>query len=401
MRIVGLILFVAVGNCTAQVRDYSRPAFSDQDSLADVEVSDTAVGDTLASDNTPNVERLFSQSCQQADVQQAIDVGLNTFGEGEFTVVVAAGDCDWGDTGISVVATIHLEGAGRNATILRRTGIVTTPLIQIDCQTTNGARFSGMTLSGLGDAATLDHGLALNYGCRDFLIFDARFEKFGGWGVEISNNTSGKPVSRGVIYHSEFIDNFKVGYGYGVVITGDGGWPPFVWGSQEAVFVEDNYFQGNRHAIASNFGSLYVFRHNNVTDNHPNYIAVDAHGQSLPPGHGSRGWEIYGNTLTQTLGNTGYTAIGMRGGEGVIFDNVLVNYNYPINLLVENSSQCQNMSYPSLDQPSQVFIWNNTPNTVATGAPEDCSNLLVLDRDYFLQEPPSYVPYPYPHPGRL
>jgi len=79
--------------------------------------------------------------------------------------------------------------------------------------------------------------------------------------------------TRGVIDHCKFIENYRLpinSLGYGIAIYGDGdvSWnKPLELGTENAVFVEDCYFEHCRHGVASNDGSKYVFRYNTVTDN--------------------------------------------------------------------------------------------------------------------------------------
>lgn len=48
-----------------------------------------------------------------------------------------------------------------------------------------------------------------------------------------------------------------------------------------ATFIEDGCFEGCRHAVASNGGGRYVFRHNYVTGTVVSH-AIDAHGAEFP-----------------------------------------------------------------------------------------------------------------------
>ncbi len=136
-------------------------------------------------------------------------------------------------------------------------------------------------------------------------------------------------------------------------------------------------------------------------DNNPNFVATDAHGQSLSPGQGKRGSEIYDNIIYQSLGNTGFSGIGVNGRDGVIFSNDIINMICPIKLAVENSAQCPSLTYPVPDQPRRVYLWDNMPNSVSAGGPYNCGNLLQQNRDYFIAIQPGYTPYSYPYPGRM
>lgn len=321
------------------------------------------------------------------------------------TVRVPAGDCNWGTQQLSLPAGVHLVGAGRDATIIRRDGVVpnTKYLVAFDCRNGQRAEFSGMTLVGNGNGDIEDKGLGLLNGCRDFRVSESRFTRFIFSAVYVGD----APNQRGVIYHNDFVDNYSAkqgNLGYGVVVYGGGAWPALELGSANAVFVENNWFSGNRHNIASNNGSVYVFRYNTVVGREPakDYAMTDAHGLTSSSPRGSRSFEIYANHYTAVL-DSGLqrTAIGIRGGDGVIYDNYIgPNISRPIELSTEGFS-CG--AYPGQDQIRSLYIWNNTPTTngYATGGIDNnCPESIGLNRDYFLMRKPGYVPYAYPHPLR-
>jgi hypothetical protein len=344
---------------------------------------------------------IMAASCQFSAVQMAVRyAGMGS------TVQIPAGDCDWGTRQLRVPAGIYLQGAGQDVTVIRRTGDVpnTKYLIAYDCSNGKQAIFSNMTLVGNGDGAIQDKGLGLLNGCRDFKVHDAKFTHFIFSAVYVGD----APNQRGVIYKNKFIDNFSsslMNLGYGVVVYGGGVWPPLELGSRNAVFVEDNYFSGNRHNIASNNGSIYVFRHNTVVGLDPakDFAMTDAHGLSSSP-RGSRSFEIYNNTyLTNITDGYQRTAIGIRGGDGVIFNNIIAGrISRGIELMPEGFN-CG--IYPGKDQIRSVYIWNNRSKFKLIhgrhGVDNGCPKSIKLNRDYYLKPRPGYRPYPYPHPLRL
>ncbi len=194
-------------------------------------------------------------SCALADVRAAVEAAPL---EPNVVVEVPAGSCDWGAEGLVVTRSLRLRGAGSGATLLRHVTATNNAMITFDCsKAAVVVEVSDIALEGIGDETTIDRGVALTYGCQDFLVRHAEFRGFGHAGVEVTDNLEDDRFSRGVIYESAFLDNFVPGYGYGVVVIGDGTWRDFVLGSPEAVFVEDCEFTANRHAIASNGGSVY------------------------------------------------------------------------------------------------------------------------------------------------
>ncbi|HEX7643155.1 MAG TPA: hypothetical protein VF472_13200 [Burkholderiaceae bacterium] len=343
---------------------------------------------------------VVSASCEYVDVSAALNrSGLGT------TIQIPAGDCNWGTAQLSVPAGIFVQGAGRDATTIRRQGRVsnTNFLVAFDCSNGLRASFAGIALVGNGNGTIEDNGLGLLNGCSDFAVFDSQFSNFTFSGLYVGN----APGERGVIYNNNFINNFSASLanlGYGVVVYGGGAWPALSLGSQNAVFVEDNFFSGNRHNIASNNGSQYVFRHNAVVgqDAAKDYAMTDAHGLSSSP-RGSRSYEIYENQYTTNLSSgLQRAAIGIRGGDGVIFNNTASDaIARTIELTVEGFS-CG--AYPGPDQIRVLYIWNVSPNPgnifSQNGVANDCPASVQLGRDYFLQEMPGYIPYMYPHPLR-
>lgn len=324
-------------------------------------------------------------------VQNAIDSGVNS------VVNIPAGTCNWGNNELVLPGGISLKGSGNATTVLRSYSSANKRLITIDCSNGKTARFSDMTLIGKGNPAIWDGGLVFKGGCRDFLVFNSRFSDFVYYGVAVRGD------SQGVIYQNKFLNNYRAGQtggqaGYGVVVYGNGTWPPLELGTENAVFVEDNYFSGNRHHIASNNGSRYVFRYNRViaTSAVRHFPMVDAHGLGSSP-RGSRSWEIYNNTFSTNLVAKEKVRVitSIRGGDGVVFNNMVTD---PISIrsMIELSALEVVSPYPSMDQMRSGYFWNNSLDLLVNEAPSH----FALGQDYFLTARPGYTPYVYPHPLR-
>ncbi|MBB3222345.1 hypothetical protein [Pseudoduganella umbonata] len=331
-------------------------------------------------------------SCLFPAVQAAVSVA-----KAGQTVVVPAGDCDWGANQLTVPTGISMQGAGRNLTTIRRTAAVpaNTYLIAATCTTSKPVKFSDMTLVGANLPRSQDRGLGLLYGCVDFVVSNMKFTKFVFAGIEVR----GPVRQRGVIHDSEFIDNYNTtngSLGYGIVVFGDGTWPALELGSQNAVFVEDNYMSGNRHHIAANNGARYVFRYNyaQATQATKDFSQVDAHGFSSSP-RGTRSYEVYYNKFYANItSGRNLTAVGIRGGDGVVYNNTYgPNIAYPVLLLLE-AATCG--TYPVQDQVRKAVIAEAVPNPVMS----QCEKSIALNRDYFVQAKAGYKPYFYPHPLR-
>src|SRR5438034_7877971 len=153
-----------------------------------------------------------------------------------------------------------------------------------------GFEMRNLTLDGTFDTdpnVYQDMGLGLT-DAVDFRIHNVAFQNLSR-GIEIHGDHI---VTRGVIYLNTFTDIYYLdpvrgALGYGVVVYGSGTWPPLRLGTVQNVFIEDNTFTRNRHTVASNNGSRYVFRFNTIIDNREDAAAIDAHGRSVWP-RGSR-----------------------------------------------------------------------------------------------------------------
>lgn len=398
-------------------------------------------------------------SCSRADIQSAIDKARS----GD-VVEVPAGQCDWPDRAIATVLqkSLWIRGAGKDKTRIRRGFYINDSntsefdraligLFVFRCDATTRVRFSDLTLEGNGtegtfsnEDGTFPHIVASDYGvklfaCRDFRIHDARFTRFGYAGVEVnSQSLTGSPQdTQGLIDHNEFIGNLRHGWGYGVDVNGVKNWPAPEYGSAHNVFIESNYFEDNRHNVAAGYGARYVFRHNEqvTTLRASNWGMVDAHGRTSrakdgngqPKTRGTRSFEVYRNVFRMRgipSGTPGMSATGpsIRGGDGVIFENVFDLGNRwtggphsgdPIGIYVTIESDYSDgtclrspVEYPTEDQTTDLYIWGNTDyqgkanNNVSTGGDNwnRCDAFIKKDRDYHFGQRPGYQPFVYPHP---
>lgn len=360
-----------------------------------------------------NFQTFAAASCEAADVAAR---ALDARDQPGSTVLIPAGNCDWQDRQVDFAPGVSVRGAGRDRTILRRTATMSSAvnsLLHLNCNG-NGRSGGVADLSVVGNTveADQDSGIWLDGPCLDFRVRDVRASGFSDAGIRLEGYGQ-----RGVVYRSDLLSNFRCEngcYGYGVVVYGGARpeppgppMPALDLGSAEAVFVEDSYFADNRHAIASNHGSRYVFRHNTVltTARTRNFGMIDAHGAGHTGERGSRSYEIYANYLrVDTAAMQTADGIVIRGGDGVVFGNVMPWMPYELRLRNEVCSG----TWPLHDQPREVYVWNNTftprPDLYNTSAPvwvdAACASYIVEGRDYFRQARPNYAPYPYPHPLR-
>lgn len=263
----------------------------------------------------------------------------------------------------------------------------------------SGTRISGIGLVGVKN--TRDKGTdigVLLQDCVDFRVDNCYFEGIGNSAVYVRGH------SRGVVDNCVFVDIFKRGInnlGYGVVVYGTDDWvdDPGL-GTEKAVFVEDCELVGCRHAVASNAGAHYVFRHNRVWGNVVS-TAVDAHGLAYGSERGTQCVEIYGNTIGDPVSDL--RGIGIRGGSGVIFENEIRGYDQPIHLVIEWGTPARlKNTYPVQDQVQNLWIWDNLSdgNPTLPVVHEGSYEMVREGRDYFTDRKPGYVPFTYPHPLR-
>ncbi len=330
------------------------------------------------------------------------------------TVIIPAGVFDFSGQ-VFAPDGIHLRGMGRDRTVLVKRDDLTewNAMITVDCATGEPLTFSGITLQGRGrfiqgdskkGGLVRDQGLYLQGQCLDFQVFNSRFTKFSRAGIQMQGNAGQvRGDARGVIYENEFIDNWHPNLGYGVEVVGDQRtWEkPLELGTVNAVVMEDNVFDRNRHTVAANNGARYVFRHNLIIDNYADAAAIDAHGLAAWP-RGSRSYEIYDNTVRNSVSR--WAGVGVRGGDGVIFNNRFEGVQNGIMLLVERYKD--SMEYPVPDQIRDLWIWNNELDGRRLrkvdfwSRQSQAPSLLREGRDYHLAVKPDYEPLAYPHPLR-
>lgn len=364
-------------------------------------------------------QSVMAGSCSAVDVQAALDAVVATGG----IVMLPSGTCDWGGQKVTLQmqnADVYLRAAGKGVggtTIKRSTAAADSYALTLNCASASGrVEVSDIAFEGNAQAGTLDAGIRLINSCRDFKLHDMSFTKFVKSGIETKGSNS-----RGVIYRSDFTNNYDPGspsngYGYGVVVYGTDSEsrPPLSLGTAEAVFIEDNYFRQNRHSVASNSNSRYVVRHNELitTNTTRDTAMIDAHGKGSSVSHGSRSWEVYENRLYFDGDDYQSDGISMRGGDGVVFNNTLggskltgLTIAYVLNLVTEN--ECPGGGVPPIvEQTTQAWIWANSwlPTVAQQGvtvrAQGNCALYFRQGQEYFLYMPSGYAPYVYPHPLR-
>jgi len=350
---------------------------------------------------------ITAASGSRDDIQTAVDQAI----AGDI-VQIPAGTFDFNGT-VIVKEGIHIRGEGRDNTVLTKAG-TERYMFRFKVLSNDSPAFSAIKLVdpegpyAVYDINKASIGVEMAYGCCDFRVFDCEFEGFGCAGV-ITREYWGSSSSvtwwktRGVIYNSRFIDCYMPGLGYGANVQGgrDKAWDePLDLGSDWATFIEDNYFSGCRHAIASGDGARYVCRYNLIENNRRSH-AIYAHGPLLSS-RGTRKYEIYENVVKESADYP--DGVCIRGGDGVIFNNTFDISAWPIILTHDNLSLCK--GWPCQDQIRELYIWGNSCNSNPVTRnnilleKKDIEVILRENRDFFMYKKPGYTPYTYPHPLR-
>ena len=266
-----------------------------------------------------------STSCNDNDVQTAI----NSSSTGDI-VTIPAGECNWDNTvTISDTKKIELRGAGKTNTI-----------ITVSASTGVSMGRSGSDINSIG-FIVLDGKVAISAYGNNFKIHDNNFKNGtvsndSNYGIIVGANRNEIPT--GVIYNNTSSCRFVTGNVTTTDISNYLHSQGFPFGAGQYVYIEDNIFfveagytyLGN--AVDTNYGMGYVFRYNTVTD-----MTLMVHSFQDTKLRGTLGWEIYGNTVTdtsQTLGKWG--GVYLRGGTGFLFNNSIEGFYSYASLIFNN-----------------------------------------------------------------
>jgi hypothetical protein len=311
----------------------------------------------------------------------ALKAALAAVGGGG-VVLVPAGQFAFDDTVTLPSGDITLLGAGSNRTRFYRAKDAVDPKLAaapyFKASNANGLRFAGFELRGVAVAGSSaeERGIVL-VDCHDFRVDHLQLDFLGFAGVY----TAG--TSRGVVDHCLVHDGFKpavANYGYGVCVMGTGAYTNDPFGTNEAIFIEDNEVFGARHAAASNNAARYVFRYNHVTANE-NSHGVDAHGDEYNSTDTGTEWiDVYRNTIDMPIYSG--AAVRIRGGKGLVWENTINDYSNAVSLWHKT---------PQVTGP--VHVWSNKLGAGVTAVGD-----LQGTVSYKLTPPAGYTPYAYPHP---
>lgn len=265
-----------------------------------------------------------SPDCQQTNVQNAITASASGV-----TIHVPSGSCSW-SSAVSINSGKTLQGAG-----ITQTHITVTAAgagVNITGATSpNVTRVTGIDFVYAGP--TTSAGIVEVGGTNFSVAF-----RFDHNHITIGNNGN---TSRGIETSSVYglIDNntfdvtttssVQVISPSGTPINTDGGFTawmqPLSLGTINAVYVEDNTFNyplagSAEDAIDGYSGSRIAVRFNQFNNAHIGFHGTDSGGNRGPVS-----LEIYNNTFTNNTapgGGTTFRAATIRGGTGVMFNNI-------------------------------------------------------------------------------
>lgn len=240
------------------------------------------------------------------------------------TINVTAATADWGANTLSVTKAIKLIGAGGSNTVITGKG----PLLSINTGAPGGTfafrlsgfKFTNPTTGSIGSLWNGGKGWRIDHNIFDHPQPSALFS---------FNNNNGSAWSLFGLIDNNTFNNANIGI-VGDSDSAEDSWQAAAqWGTDNAVFIEDNTFTmnttcgvGNVNSIDHNNGARSVIRHNIFYDAY-----VEIHSACQTSVRGNRSTEIYDNIFRRTCDDyAGY--VNLRGGSAVITDNLVTGRWY-------------------------------------------------------------------------
>jgi hypothetical protein len=363
-------------------------------------------------------------SCERADVEAALAAA-----EVGDIVEVPAGACDWTEP-LTMDRAVTLRGAGADQTTIRFVGLAEQASgLELAPALDAFSRITGFAFDGSGSPGSV-YGITVGHATQ----FRIDHNRFTDW--ELSPLATSAAWVHGVIDANTMIDCSRLGRYFGEM---DAGWQyPVVLGRANQTYWEDNDYRCSGAVdlgamISGGQGGRFVLRHNTISCPFDTVTLgeIDAHGNQAPvcgqqdlgletfvPGtrcpdddqhRGAVSIEVYGNTIE--IGNALGRYFSIRGGTGVIYDNVVTGEpNTMVHFWEEEAYRfaAWGSSYPGWDGIHDYHVWNNTLNGEVRGGSVSAPGYAYFirqDRDYF-ERPPDrpgdrhygYLPFTYPHP---
>lgn len=387
--------------------------------------------------STSEAATINAASCSSANITTAI----SSASAGD-TVQVPAGNCTWNGTGAVAInnKNITLQGAGIDVTTI---SITSGEGFRVPATNIGAFRITGFTFRSTGNFGT-DSGFAMMgiRGGKGWRIDHNKFKVYSN----VQSYAGGNAVYTigdvaGLIDHNQFgnEDTSTNCWHAATYIEGTGatawGLASQIGSATNTVFIEDNTMTETRsctahnpHAVYGQRGSIFVARHNTITN-----MNIDSHGFCAT--YGTREFEVSNNSwiITTSLD----ALMFLRGGTGVVYSNTLSlqggSYNNMMKLTeyrCNAASQCLGVTqdgvtantccnaaegYPCISQIGRgqnqatdpLYIWSNTGMTGINlvNVASECSGAQITtyiqaSRDYYIGSTPKpgYTPYVYPHP---
>lgn len=333
---------------------------------------------TLCLSNAVFADIHTAASCENKAGQTDIQDAVNVASDGDI-VLVPVGNCTI-TTQVAVAnKKITIMGAGIDATKLTA-NITTGTRPGVFKVTTKPVRITGFTFNGTSP----------NYGAH--LVFESTGDETALFRIDHCKFTvdSGYAIliwglSYGVIDNSNFITTVDHSF-IDIYADNRGAWGrASSLGTNKAVYIEDCTFNnstktGNYRTVTTDGGARFVFRYNTVINQ-----SIDAHGYCGNGIAGTMSFEIYNNAWSVTSGTSIFRWMFLRGGSGVVYNNVMTNNGsiykeidmteYRLSGLNSCTGAAKTCctSYPCLDQIGRgtdqelnpAYFWSNTVNGAA------------------------------------
>ena len=275
-------------------------------------------------------------SCARSDIQAAVALA-----EDGDTLRVPAGSCTWSSSITIHDKSITVIGPGKDNIIITVMDIGFT--LTASPGGSNASRISGFRF----DMSNGSYGVFLQceegQGCaQNWRVDHNEFINNSGSSKETIfgyGNTTCFPY--GLVDNNIFHDARMLIYGEAYDTGGNSRWiEPLDLGTEKSLYVEDNTFYttayngGYVNWIDGNVGTRYVFRfniaYNAWTETHS--VQGDNH-------RAQRLWEIYNNTMVCNDTPNCWMPMRMRGGTGMVFNNMTSGYNAD-NIFLDNVRSC-------------------------------------------------------------
>jgi hypothetical protein len=209
-----------------------------------------------------NAATINAASCSKSHVQAAIDSASN----GD-AILVPAGNCTWTST-LSLDKNLTIQGAGRDSTLITRTGTAISIGTTTSRVTGIGFYVGGNTYSGMISAAgkgwRIDHCKFIGTtGGNNYAVL-AQSSSYANLPAGLVDNNYFyliRVVHNGI---NDFDTEQHKAWVYDAPL-----------GTSDAVYIEDNVWEASGEigqAVDANRGGKYVFRFNNLTNNY-----IEAH----------------------------------------------------------------------------------------------------------------------------